>query len=136
MKSVSAVFILCILVSCGSAPQTSQDLARSDALVTNLKSAPPEYQLLYLDSGHLPRGNDPAAARIRALLREVSGRTKDDERHIADRTSRAVTVLNQDGIPITNEEFLGEAKAYFTANGPQITFDDLSSTLALGLRAK
>jgi hypothetical protein len=104
--------------------------------VTNLQSAPPEYQLLYLDSGHLPQGNDPAAARIRALLREVSESTKDDEKHIADRTSRTVTVLNQDGIPITNEEFLGEAKAYFSANGPQISFDDLSTTLALGLRAK
>jgi hypothetical protein len=103
-------------------------LAKSDLIVTDIQKAPVEYQLTYLDSGHLPRGNDVSAARIRFLLRSISATTGDSADQIADRTSRSTTVLREQyGKAITNLRFLEEANRYLESGAPKTNYNDLST---------
>lgn len=89
---ICAVLLL-ILTGC-AAPRvlTPAELANSDAVITEIQKAPVEYQLAYLDSGRLPRGNNVNAARIRFLLKSVSEKTSDSRQAVADRTSAAVAL--------------------------------------------
>ena len=67
-RKPAALFIFTIAFGCGKpAPRTPEELAKSDLYVTNIETAPIEYQLAFQDSGELPRGNDVNAARIRYL---------------------------------------------------------------------
>lgn len=114
--------------------QSTGNLAQSDLYITNVETAPVEYQLAYLDSGHLPRGNDLSAARIRYLLKYMEERTGDSQKHVADRTSASTSLLKQKyGRAVTNQRFLEEANAYFKAGGPKTNFDDLSGMLVITL---
>jgi len=109
-----------------SAPSLSQ----SDLIITEIKSAPVEYQLAYLDNGQLPRGTDVNAARIRYLLKSLSEKTGDSNQHIADRTSGATDTLKRDfGREVTRQRFLEEANKYYEASRPQINYDSLAALL-------
>jgi hypothetical protein len=109
-----------------SAPSLSQ----SDLIITEIKSAPVEYQLAYLDNGQLPRGRDVNAARIRYLLKSLSEKTGDSNQHIADRTSAATDTLKRDfGREVTRQRFLEEANKYYEASRPQINYDSLAALL-------
>ena len=110
-----------------SAPSLSQ----SDLIITEIKSAPIEYQLAYMDNGQLPRGTDVNAARIRYLLKSLSEKTGDSNQHIADRTSAATDTLKRDfGREVTRQRFLEEANGYYyDASKPQINYDSLAALL-------
>ena len=109
-----------------SAPSLSQ----SDLIITEIKSAPIEYQLAYLDNGQLPRGRDVNAARIRYLLKSLSEKTGDSNQHIADRTSAATDTLKRDfGREVTRQRFLEEANEYYDSSRPQINYDSLAALL-------
>lgn len=109
-----------------SAPSLSQ----SDLIINEIKSAPIEYQLAYLDTGHLPRGTDLNAARIRYLLKSLSEKTGDSDQHIAVVTSAATETLKRDyGREVTRQRFLEEANNYCEAGGPQINYDSLSALM-------
>ncbi len=129
------VVLMLFCVACSPAPQkTSEDLARSDLIVTDIANAPPEYQLAYLDQNQLPRGDDVHSARIRYLLKMVSEKTGEPQKQIADRTSRSTTLLKQDyGRAVSNEQFLENAKAYYDAGGPKTSYNDLSTLLLMQL---
>ena len=121
------VFALMVLpAKTPSAPSLSQ----SDLIITEIKSAPIEYQLAYLDNGQLPRGRDVNAARIRYLLKSLSEKTGDSNQHIADRTSAATDTLKRDfGREVTRQRFLEEANQYYEASRPQINYDSLAALL-------
>lgn len=105
---------------------SAPNLYQSDLIITEIKSAPIEYQLTYLDSGNLPRGTDLNAARIRYLLRTLSGKTGDTEQHIADSTSAATETLKHDyGREVTRQRFLEEANNYCKAGMPKTSYDSL-----------
>lgn len=109
-----------------SAPSLSQ----SDLIVTEIKSAPIEYQLAYLDNGQLPRGRDVNAARIRYLLKSLSEKTGDSNQYIAERTSAATDTLKRDfGREVTRQRFLEAANKYYEASRPQINYDSLAALL-------
>jgi len=109
-----------------SAPSLSQ----SDLIITEIKSAPIEYQLAYLDNGQLPRGRDVNAARIRYLLKSLSEKTGDSNQHIADRTSAATDTLKREfGREVTRQRFLEEANEYYGASRYQINYDSLAALL-------
>lgn len=136
MRLAALVFLaLTIVAGCSPAqPRTSESLAQSDLIVTNIETAPVEYQLSYLDAGQLPRGNDVNAARIRYLLKVISDQTGDSVQHIADRTSASTTVLKKDyGKAVTNQRFLEGANEYVLARGPKLDYDSLSGLLIVGL---
>jgi hypothetical protein len=132
VRRLGIIIVVCALAGCSTAPRSPESLARSDLIVTDIQNAPPEYQLVYLDSGHFPRGNDVNALRIRYLLKELSEHTGDSPVAIADRTQRTTSVLRTEyGREVTNQRFLEEAKSYFDANGPKTNFNDLATLLAL-----
>lgn len=133
MRRVVAGFLMVVfLAACSSEPQTSEGLAKSDLIVTDIQKAPIEYKLAYLDSGHLPRGTDVNASRIRFLLKYLSEKTGDNSQSIADRTSVATSVLKDNyGRAVTNQGFLEEAYEYFEGGGPKTGFNDLASLLTL-----
>lgn len=109
-------------------------LARSDLYVADLKNAPIEYKLNFLDTGEPMRGNDVNAARIRYLLGFVSQRTGDNKGHIADQTARCTVVLKQKyGKSVTNLRFLEEVNSYFLAGGPKDNYSDLSVMMVITL---
>ena len=90
--------------------KTSEELAKSDRIVTDIKNAPIEYQLAFLDSGHFPKGNDINAARIRYLLKAISAKTRDSAETIGDTAQRANAVLKADyGRIVTIQSFLEQA---------------------------
>ena len=95
-------------------PQESDNtLARSDLYIEDIKNAPAEYQLAFLDSGQSVRGTDINAARIRYLLGFISQKTGDGKDHIADQTQRCTIVLKRNyGKAVTNLQFL-EKKIFF-----------------------
>lgn len=136
MKTLIAglALILVVMGCASSTPKTSEELAQSDLIITDIQNAPVEYKLAYLDSGHLPRGTDASAARIRFLLNELSERTGDPQQGIADRTSQATAVLKSEyGKVVTHERFLEEAHAYYKTGGPKTSYNDLSTLLVLTL---
>jgi hypothetical protein len=108
-----------------SAPSLSQ----SDLIITEIKSAPIEYLLAYLDNGQLPRGTDRSAARIRYLLKSLAEKTGDSYQHIADKTSDATETLKRDyGREVSRQRFLEEANNYLA--GPhQANYDSASALL-------
>lgn len=129
---VAAVACTCFLSWPSPRPQTSESLSQSDLIITDIKAAPIEYQLAFLDSGHLPRGTDINAARIRYLLKELSEKTGDAPAQISDRTTRCTTVLKQDyGKAVTNQKFLEEANNYYKAGGPKMNYEALSTLLVM-----
>ncbi len=115
-----------------SAPDNS--VSQSTLIITDIKNAPIEYQLTYLDTEKLPRGDDIKAARIRFLLKTLAQKTGDTEQHIADRTGQSVSILKKDyGKEATNLKFLEEAHSYFASRGPKTNFDDLSILLVMAM---
>lgn len=113
---------------------SASSLSQSDLIITEIKSAPIEYQLAYLDNGQLPRGRDVNAARIRYLLKSLSEKTGDSSQHIADRTSAATDTLKRDfGREVTRQRFLEEANEYYDASRPQINYDSLAALLITSL---
>ena len=115
-------------------PRTSESLASSDESVTDVETAPPEYQLAYIDAGALPRGNDVNAARIRYLLKSLSTVTGETPQGIADRTRGCTATLKRDyGKPISNQRFLEEANEYFKSGRPQTDYNSVSTMLIAGL---
>ena len=131
---IKILAILMVCAACSTSPKTSEQLADSDLIITDIEKAPVEYQLAYLDSGHLPRGNDVNAARIRYLLKLISERAGGSQKQIADRTSRSTSLLKQDyGRAVSNQQFLEQAKAYFDAGGQKMSYDDLSTLLVMQL---
>ena len=113
-----------------SAPSLSQ----SDLIITEIKSAPIEYQLAYLDTGQLPRGTDRNAARIRYLLKSLAEKTGDSYQHIAEKTSEATETLKRDyGREGTRQRFLEEANNYYKAGGHQANYDSVSALLIVGM---
>jgi len=121
------VFALMVLpAKTPSAPSLSQ----SDLIITEIKSAPIEYQLAYLDTGQLPRGTDRNAARIRYLLKSLAEKTGDSYQHIAEKTSEATETLKRDyGRDVSRQQFLEEANKYYEANKLQINYDSLAGLL-------
>ena len=131
--AAAACLILVTLLGCSSPrPLTPDELAKSDLIITEIKTAPVEYQLLYLDSGQLPRGTDVNAGRIRFLLKNLSQKTGDSPQQIADRTSTATSVLKEKyGKAVTHQRFLEEANDYFDAGGPKTNYNDLATLLTI-----
>jgi hypothetical protein len=110
---------------------SAPSLSESDLIITDIKAAPIEYQLAYLDSGHLPRGTDVNAARIRYLLKTLAGKTGDSAQHIGERTYATTASLKREyGREITHQRFLEEANNY---NGPKMNYDSLSALLVAEL---
>lgn len=132
---IAAFLVLSVLLGCETARQkTPEEISKSDLIVTEIESAPVEYKLAYLDNGHLPRGTDVHAARIRYLLLEVSNKTGDTPASIADQTTKVRSVLRESyGRDVTHERFLEEAKEYFAAGGPKLSYKDLSMLLTMGM---
>lgn len=131
----AVILIVVVLLFCGGACTTANrspsNLAESDLVITDIKKAPIEYQLAYLDSGHLPRGNDISATRIRYLLSTISDTTGDSMREIADRTVGCTDVIRRKyGREVKNEEFLEEAKE-FVLTAPKTKYSDAASFLVL-----
>jgi hypothetical protein len=115
-------------------PETDNALARSDLYIEDIKSAPVEYQLAFLDAGEPVRGTDIHATRIRYLLGLISQKTGDGKDHIADQTHRCTVVLKQNyGKAVTNLQFLEEMNNYFLAGGPKGKYDELSLMLVMTL---
>ena len=113
-----------------SAPSLSQ----SDLIFTEIKSAPIEYQLAYLDTGQLPRGTDRNAARIRYLLKSLAEKTGDSYQHIADKTSEATETLKRDyGRDVSRQRFLEEANNYYIAGAHQVNYDSVSALLIVAM---
>lgn len=113
---------------------SAPSLFESDLIITEIKSAPIEYQLAYLDTGHLPRGTDLNAARIRYLLRSLAEKTGDSYQHIADKTSDATETLKRNyGREVTRQRFLEEANDYYEAGGNQVNYDSVSALLIVGM---
>lgn len=130
LVSLSFLTFVALRVRTPSAPS----LFQSDLIIADIKSAPIEYQLAYLDSGHLPRGTDLNAARIRYLLKSLAEKTGDSVQHIADRTCGATEMLKRDyGRELTRQRFLEEANNYFNTGGPQTNYDSLSGLLVAGM---
>ena len=109
---------------------SAPNLSQSDLIITEIKSAPIEYQLAYLDTGQLPRGTDRNAARIRYLLKSLAEKTGDSYQHIADKTSEATETLKRDyGREVTRQRFLEETNNYYKAGGHQANYDSVSALL-------
>jgi hypothetical protein len=113
---------------------SASSLSQSDLIITEIKSAPIEYRLAYLDNGQLPRGRDVNAARIRYLLKSLSAKTGDSIQYIADRTSAATDTLRRDfGREVTRQRFLEEANEYCDANRAQINYDSVAALLVTAM---
>ena len=113
---------------------SAPSLFESDLIITEIKSAPIEYRLAYLDTGQLPRGTDLNAARIRYLLKSLAEKTGDSYQHIADKTSNATETLKRDyGREVTRQRFLEEANNYYKAGGHQANYDSISALLIVGM---
>lgn len=126
MAGLLLLMYLALPVRKPSAP----NLVESDLIITEIKSAPLEYRLAYLDTGTLPRGNDLNAARIRYLLKFLAEKTGDSNQHIADKTSEATETLKRDyGREVTRQQFLEEANNYFKAGGQKANYDSVSALL-------
>lgn len=125
------VFALMVLpAKTPSAPSLSQ----SHLIFTEIKSAPIEYQLAYLDTGQLPRGTDRNAARIRYLLKSLAEKTGDSYQHIADKTSEATETLKRDyGRDVSRQRFLEEANNYYIAGAHQVNYDSVSALLIVAM---
>jgi hypothetical protein len=109
-------------------------LLESGLIITDIKSAPLEYQIAYRDTGVLPRGTDLTAARIRYLLKSLAEKTGDSYQHIADKTSEATETLKRDyGREVTRQRFLEEANNYYKAGGHQGNYDSVSARLIVGM---
>ena len=128
--TLAGLMVFALMVLPAKAP-SAPSLSQSDLIITEIKSAPIEYQLAYLDNGQLPRGRDVNAARIRYLLKSLSQKTGDSNQHIADRTSAATDTLKRDfGREVTRQRFLEEANGYYyDASKPQINYDSLAALL-------
>jgi hypothetical protein len=130
LASLLFLTYVAIPVKRASAPS----LFESDLIITEIKSAPIEYGLAYLDTGHLPRGTDLDAARIRYLLKSLAEKTGDSYQHIADKTSDATETLKRDyGREVTRQRFLEEANNYYKAGGPQANYDSISALIIVGM---
>lgn len=127
-----AICLICFFAACSSQPRTSESLAQSDLVVTDIRTAPVEYQLAYSDSSNLPRGNDADAARIRYFLNILTQKTGDSEKVIADMTARCTRLLKKDyGKVVSNQRFLEDADDYFAAGGKKVKFEELGSLLVM-----
>ena len=130
LASLLFLTYVAIPVKRASAPS----LFESDLIITEIKSAPIEYRLAYLDTGVLPRGTDLNAARIRYLLKSLAEKTGDSYQHIADKTSDATETLKRDyGREVTRQRFLEEANNYYKAGGHQANYDSVSVLLIVGM---
>jgi hypothetical protein len=130
LASLLCLMYVAIPVKRPSAPS----LFESDLIITEIKSAPIEYQLAYLDTGLLPRGTDLNAARIRYLLKSLAEKTGESYQHIADKTSDATETLKRDyGREVTRQRFLEEANNYYKAGGHQANYDSVSALVIVGM---
>jgi hypothetical protein len=133
-KMAAAITVVGLLILwCVAMPvrrPSAPNLLESDLIITEIKSAPIEYQFAYHDTGLLPRGTDLNAARIRYLLKSLAEKTGDSYQHIADKTSEATETLKRDyGREVTRQQFLEEANNYYKVGGPQANYDSVSALL-------
>lgn len=141
-RAVGAVFLILIigvfaLVKCSNSEstpktggKTSDELVKSDLIITDIENAPLEYRIVFLDSGHFPRGNDVGAARIRYLLKSISEKTGDSSKTIADTASRASQLLKKDyGKNVTIQAFLEQANRAFESGTPKASITEVAPIL-------
>ena len=134
-----ALLAVCLLSIQGCDPphsQTSEELATSEAHVTDLVNAPVEYGIACLDSGEIPKGNDINAARIRFLLKAISEKSGDSSQTIADQASRATQVLKKNfGKVVTIRAFLEQVHDYFETGAPKGRVAEITPIL-IGLMSR
>ena len=112
--------------------KTSEELANSVLIITDIENAPIEYGIVFLDSGHLPRGNDINAARIRFLLKAIGEKSGDSSKMIADTASRATGVIkSQYGRNVTIQKFLEQAYQVLESGGKRDSITALAPILIM-----
>lgn len=113
-----------------SSQSTPEAVPQSDLFITDIKSAPIEYTVVFLDTGQFPRGNDIKAARIRFLLKAIGAKTGDSSKTIADTASRATDVIKADyGRIVTIQNFLEQAYQYYETGAPRESITALAPIL-------